>query len=124
MTARNDTARWRPMARSDLRAAIALADRVHPGLPEEEAVFTDRLHLCPAGCLVLADPAGIMQELKDQGTTLLLVEQNARAALKLADRGYVIETGSIILDGTAAELRESPEVQRAYLGKGYQEVWE
>ncbi len=66
----------------------------------------------------------ILQELKDQGTTLLLVEQNARAALKLADRGYVIETGSIILDGTAAELRESPEVQRAYLGKGYQEVWE
>ncbi len=66
----------------------------------------------------------ILQELKDQGTTLLLVEQNARAALKLADRGYVIETGSIILDGTAAELRESPEVKRAYLGKGYQEVWE
>lgn len=60
MTAQNDTARWRPMARSDLRAAIALADRVHPGLPEEEAVFTDRLNLCPAGCLVLADPAGIV----------------------------------------------------------------
>ena len=66
----------------------------------------------------------ILQELKGQGTTLLLVEQNARAALKLADRGYVIETGSIILDGTAAELQESPEVQRAYLGKGYREVWE
>jgi branched-chain amino acid transport system ATP-binding protein len=66
----------------------------------------------------------ILQELKDQGTTLLLVEQNARAALKLADRGYVIETGRIILDGAAAELREAPEVQRAYLGKGYREVWE
>jgi len=66
----------------------------------------------------------ILRELKDEGTTLLLIEQNARAALKLADRGYVLETGRIILDGSAAELREDPEVQRAYLGKGYREVWE
>jgi branched-chain amino acid transport system ATP-binding protein len=66
----------------------------------------------------------ILRELKERGTTLLLVEQNARAALKLADRGYVIETGRIILDGTAGELQEAPEVQRAYLGKGYREVWE
>jgi len=66
----------------------------------------------------------ILQELKDEGTTLLLIEQNARAALKLADRGYVLETGRIILDGSAAELRDDPEVQRAYLGKGYREVWE
>jgi len=66
----------------------------------------------------------ILRELKVSGTTLLLVEQNARAALKLADRGYVIETGRIIMDGTATELQEAPEVQRAYLGKGYREVWE
>jgi branched-chain amino acid transport system ATP-binding protein len=66
----------------------------------------------------------ILAELKAGGTTILLVEQNARAALKVADRGYVLETGRIILDGTAAELREDPEVQRAYLGKGYKEVWE
>lgn len=66
----------------------------------------------------------ILRELKDEGTTLLLIEQNARAALKLADRGYVLETGRIILDGDAAELQEDPEVQRAYLGKGYREVWE
>ena len=66
----------------------------------------------------------ILAELKAVGTTILLVEQNARAALKVADRGYVLETGRIILDGTAAELREDPEVQRAYLGKGYKEVWE
>jgi branched-chain amino acid transport system ATP-binding protein len=66
----------------------------------------------------------ILQELKESGTTILLVEQNARAALKVADRGYVLETGRIILDGTAAELRGDPEVQRAYLGKGYREVWE
>ena len=66
----------------------------------------------------------ILAELKASGTTILLVEQNARAALKVADRGYVLETGRIILDGAAAELREDPEVQRAYLGKGYREVWE
>ncbi len=66
----------------------------------------------------------IIQELKDRGTTLLLIEQNARAALKVADRGYVMETGRIILEGKAAELMEHKEVQRAYLGKGYKEVWE
>ncbi len=66
----------------------------------------------------------ILAELKSAGTTLLLVEQNARAALKVADRGYVLETGRIILDGPAADLKEDPEVQRAYLGKGYREVWE
>jgi len=66
----------------------------------------------------------ILAELKAAGTTLLLVEQNARAALKVADRGYVLETGRIILDGAAGDLKEDPEVQRAYLGKGYKEVWE
>jgi branched-chain amino acid transport system ATP-binding protein len=66
----------------------------------------------------------ILAELKAAGTTLLLVEQNARAALKVADRGYVLETGRIILDGSASDLRDDPEVQRAYLGKGYKEVWE
>ncbi len=66
----------------------------------------------------------ILRDLKQAGTTILLVEQNARAALKVADRGYVLETGRIILEGTAQELQEDPEVQRAYLGKGYREVWE
>jgi branched-chain amino acid transport system ATP-binding protein len=66
----------------------------------------------------------ILRGLKTAGTTLLLIEQNARAALKLADRGYVMETGRIILEGAAAELRDDPEVQRAYLGKGYREIWE
>jgi branched-chain amino acid transport system ATP-binding protein len=74
--------------------------------------------------LMVAQVYEILAELKRSGTTLLLVEQNARAALKVADRGYVLETGRIILDGAAAELREDPEVQRAYLGKGYREVWE
>ena len=73
---------------------------------------------------MVAKVYAILKELKAAGTTILLVEQNARVALKLADRGYVIETGRIILQGPAAELQEDPEVQRSYLGKGYREVWE
>jgi len=62
--------------------------------------------------------------LRETGTTILLVEQNARAALKIADRGYVMETGQIVLQGLSDELLENQEVKRAYLGKGYKEVWE
>jgi branched-chain amino acid transport system ATP-binding protein len=55
-------------------------------------------------------------KLKAQGTTILLADQNARAALAIADRGYVMETGRVVLDGTAAELLRDPQVQQAYLG--------
>jgi branched-chain amino acid transport system ATP-binding protein len=51
------------------------------------------------------------------GTTILLVEQNAAMALSIAHRGYVLETGSVVLSGTAAELSENAEVRRAYLGE-------
>ena len=61
---------------------------------------------------------------KEKKTTILLVEQNARAALKMAHRGYVLETGKMILEGTAAELLENKDVQRAYLGKDKKEIWE
>jgi branched-chain amino acid transport system ATP-binding protein len=54
--------------------------------------------------------------LKALGTTILLVDQNARAALGIADRGYVLETGRIVLEGPAGELRRNPEVQQAYMG--------
>ncbi len=54
--------------------------------------------------------------LKSQGTTILLVDQNARAALSIADRGYVMETGHIVLQGSGAELLRNPRVQQAYLG--------
>jgi branched-chain amino acid transport system ATP-binding protein len=57
-----------------------------------------------------------IQELHKQGTTILLVEQNARAALAVADRGYVLQTGTIVLSGDAAELRANEMVQKAYLG--------
>jgi len=60
----------------------------------------------------------VVQQLNAEGTTILLVEQNALMALSVARRGYVLETGRVVLEGTAAELRENPEVQRAYLGGG------
>jgi len=62
--------------------------------------------------------------LRTRGTTILLVEQNAKAALKIADRGYVLETGRIIMEGETGDLLNNKEVQRAYLGKEYREVWE
>ncbi len=59
-----------------------------------------------------------IEDINRQGTTILLVEQNAAIALSVAGRGYVLETGSVALSGTAAELSEHPDVQRAYLGEG------
>lgn len=58
----------------------------------------------------------ILEEINNAGTTILLVEQNAHMALKLANRGYVLETGNIMLSGPSAELARSEEVQKAYLG--------
>ncbi|GAB4573757.1 MAG: ABC transporter ATP-binding protein [Anaerolineae bacterium] len=58
----------------------------------------------------------ILREINQQGTTLLLVEQNAHMALKLANRAYVLETGNIVLSGPSAELATNPEIQKAYLG--------
>ncbi|WP_454941789.1 ABC transporter ATP-binding protein [Evtepia sp.] len=58
----------------------------------------------------------IIQNLHKAGTTILLVEQNAQAALSVADRGYVLETGKIVTTGTGAELLASPAIKKAYLG--------
>ena len=57
-------------------------------------------------------------DINHQGTTILLVEQNAAMALSIAHRGYVLETGTIALHGSAVELQEHPDVRRAYLGEG------
>jgi len=57
-------------------------------------------------------------EINKQGTPILLVEQNALMALEVADRGYVLETGSIVLDGPAAELKTNEQVRKTYLGEG------
>jgi branched-chain amino acid transport system ATP-binding protein len=67
----------------------------------------------------------VIEELRrQQGTSILLVEQNARVALRVADRGYVLETGRVILEETASELLANRDVQRAYLGKDKKEIWE
>jgi branched-chain amino acid transport system ATP-binding protein len=75
--------------------------------------------------LVVQEIFRVLERLRrENGTTILLVEQNAKAALKLADRGYVLETGKVILEGPADELLENAEVKRAYLGKDKKEIWE
>ncbi len=76
------------------------------------------------GPIVAREIFATIARLRAQGVTVLVVEQNARAALDIADRGYVLETGRVVLEGTAQELREDREVQRAYLGKGYRRVEE
>ena len=73
---------------------------------------------------VVAEIFQVVQSLKARGTTILLVEQNAKAALRMADRGYVLETGKVVLEGLTSELLENNEVQRAYLGKEKKEIWE
>jgi branched-chain amino acid transport system ATP-binding protein len=68
--------------------------------------------------------ATLLRLRREGGLTILLVEQNARAALKVADRGYVLETGRIILGGPAADLLQDRQVTRAYLGRDYKEFTE
>ncbi len=63
----------------------------------------------------------VLVQLKTQGMTILLVEQNARAALQIADRGYVLENGRVVLEGEAGDLLADQDVKRAYLGKDYKE---
>ena len=58
----------------------------------------------------------IIQEIQKTGTTVLLIEQNAKMALSISNRAYVVETGSVVLSGTGQELLESDEIQKAYLG--------
>jgi branched-chain amino acid transport system ATP-binding protein len=57
-----------------------------------------------------------LKQLNDEGTTILLVEQNARMALQFAQRGYVLENGNMVLEGKSEDLLENPEVKQAYLG--------
>jgi branched-chain amino acid transport system ATP-binding protein len=67
--------------------------------------------------LMVQQLAEIISEINRSGQTILLVEQNARMALRLADRGYVLETGRICAEGTSAELSQNTHVKKAYLGK-------
>jgi branched-chain amino acid transport system ATP-binding protein len=67
--------------------------------------------------LIVRDIFSIIKEINKNGVTILLIEQNANMALKTADRGYVLETGKIKIEGTGAELLANEEVKKAYLGK-------
>lgn len=67
--------------------------------------------------LIIRDIFDIIVQLREAGNTVLLVEQNATAALQIADRGYVLETGKVLLQGAAEDLLENKDVQRAYLGR-------
>lgn len=67
--------------------------------------------------LIVKDIFNIIREIHKQGVTILLIEQNAKAALEIADYGYVLETGSIVLEGKGEELLNNDEVQKAYLGE-------
>ncbi len=129
------------VSRDDLEARIKLVYSYFPRLEERRDQLGDTLSggeqqmlavgraLVTGGELMLLDEPSmglapilvqhifeILAEINRQGTTILLVEQNAHMALKLANRGYVLETGSVMLSGPSKELAESPEVQRAYLG--------
>jgi len=71
---------------------------------------------------LVSEALRVLGELRDRGTTILLVEQNAPASLRIADRGYVMETGRTVLEGTSEELLRDREVRRAYLGKDFEEI--
>ena len=68
--------------------------------------------------LVVREIFSIIAALKAAGVSILLVEQNARAALQVSDYGYVLETGDLVLEGPSAELAENPQVMATYLGQG------
>ena len=74
--------------------------------------------------LVVKDIFKVIASLSKAGTTVLIVEQNAKAALGIAKRAYVLETGRVVMEGPASELSKNPEIQRAYLGKGYKQIME
>jgi branched-chain amino acid transport system ATP-binding protein len=77
--------------------------------------------------LVIKQIFSAISSLGERGKTILVVEQNAKAILRIADRGYVMETGSLVLEGTGRELLANRDVQRAYLGKEYSSIsdgWE
>ncbi|MBM9513057.1 ABC transporter ATP-binding protein [Desulfogranum marinum] len=85
-------------------------------MSDPEMLLLDEPSLGIAPILVKAIYEQI-KEIAKRDVTVLLVEQNAKAALKLADRGYVLEVGKIVFSGTSAELLSSPKIQEAYLGK-------
>ena len=91
--------------------AVARALMSHPKLMMMDE---PSLGLAP---LIVRDIFNIIKEINKQGVTILLIEQNANMALRIADQGYVLETGRISLSGTGRELLADESVKAAYLGK-------
>jgi branched-chain amino acid transport system ATP-binding protein len=95
---------------------------------EQQMLAIGRAIMGKPGLMLLDEPSlglspqfvhrimGALSTLRDEGLTILLVEQNARAALELADRGYLMQTGRVVTEGSAALLKADPTVQRVYLG--------
>jgi len=73
---------------------------------------------------IAAEIFRILRSLNDQGTTILLVEQNAKETLRISHRAYVLDTGRIVMTGTGEDLLNNEEVKRAFLGKDYHGKWE
>ncbi len=95
------------MSRGSRKAVRKLMMVSAPMMPKPDAT------LSPMLCKVVLS---VIRGLKNRGIAALLVEQNARAALRIADRGYVMRVGRITAQGGAQDLAESPDIQRAYLG--------
>jgi branched-chain amino acid transport system ATP-binding protein len=74
--------------------------------------------------LIVRDIMNTVSSLRESGMTILMVEQNARASLMISDRGYVLETGRVVLQGSSQDLLNDNDVKRAYLGKDYKTFWE
>ena len=139
-------------SRTDKKAVIADLEHVYELFPrlkerraqkggtlsggEQQMLAIGRSLMARPGLIMLDEPSmglapiivkhifEIIIQLRSRGNTILLVEQNAKAALGIADRGYVMETGSIVLEGTARELLDNHDVRRAYLGKDYKSIGE
>lgn len=92
-----------------------LCRRVTPG-STVALVVSDMSRFWMRQDLLVEQIFDIIRQLHADGTTILLVEQNAQAALAVADRGYVLETGRIVTEGAGAELLESDTIRKAYLG--------
>jgi branched-chain amino acid transport system ATP-binding protein len=101
---------------------------------EQQMLAIGRALMAKPGFIMLDEPSmglaplvvktilSTVSRLRDAGNTILLVEQNSKAALHIADRAYVLETGSIMIEGTARELLNNNDVKRAYLGKEYEKI--
>ena len=132
-------ARARPAEHDNNERVLALFPRLRERLAqvartmsggEQQMVAVGRALMTAPDILLLDEPSlglapllcselfGALARIRDAGVGLLLVEQNVKRSLDIADRGYLIETGRIVGEGTAAELKVDPAVQRAYLGAG------